>query len=184
MAERIKIQGAAAKIQALVGTDSVPTFASNAIRLLNIPTLQINYLEDGDRADEQHAGMGTIGVRLTPGAGARSTSCSPSRAAAPTTQSAPTNRSGIRSCARPDSRPCPAVPARVRSCTPISTPERSKRLSLYLQSANKLFKMIDCIVLPKWSLEAAKKGAFTFTVIGASSRTQLKMRWARRRSRP
>src|SRR3954463_5338422 len=62
MAERIKIQGVAAKIHAVEGTDPVPTFALNAVRPIGIPTLQINYLEDGDRADEQHAGMGTIGV--------------------------------------------------------------------------------------------------------------------------
>jgi len=44
-----------------------------------------------------------------------------------------------------------------------------ERLSLYCQSANKLYKLIDCIALPKLSAEAAKRGVFTFTVIGRLS---------------
>jgi hypothetical protein len=41
-----------------------------------------------------------------------------------------------------------------------------ERFSLYLWSANKQFKMVDCIALPKMSAEAAKKGIWTFTCIG------------------
>jgi hypothetical protein len=167
MAERIKIQGAAAKIQALVGTDSVPTFASNAIRLLNIPTLQINYLEDGDRADEQHAGMGDIGEAAAAGRWGQVDIMLAIKGAG-ADYSVVTNKPEWDPFVR--AAGFSAVVSGGAGVGQILYTDLDtgafEVLSLYLQSANKLFKLIDCIALPKWSLEAAKKGAFTFTVIG------------------
>jgi hypothetical protein len=68
MAERTKILAFAAKIQVSEGTDSVPTLAANAVRPTGIvlaPTF--NFLEEGDRSDEQHGGMGTIGQAAAAG---------------------------------------------------------------------------------------------------------------------
>lgn len=167
MAERIKVHGAAAKIQAVEGTDSVPTFAANALRLLNVPGLAINFLEDGDRADEQHAGMGTIGFSDSAGRWGQVDIMLAIKGA---------GADYFIAANRPEWDPF--IRAAGFGATPSGTSGAGKvlyadldtgvfeRLSLYLQSANKLYKMIDCIALPKWSLEAAKKGAFTFTVIG------------------
>lgn len=167
MAERIKIQGVAAKIHAVEGTDPVPTFASNAIRLLNIPTLQINYLEDGDRSDEQHAGMGSIGEAAAAGRWGQVDIMLAVKGAG-ADYSVVTNKPEWDAFMR-----AAGFSATVSGgagvgqilYTDLDT-GAFERIALYLQSANKLFKMIDCIVLPKWSLEAAKKGAFTFTCIG------------------
>lgn len=167
MAERIKIQGAAGKIQALVGTDSVPTFASNALRLLNIPTLQINYLDDGDRADEQHAGMGDIGEAAAAGRWGQVDIMLAIKGAG-ADYSVVTNKPEWDPFMR--SAGFSAVVSGGAGVGQILYTDLDtgafEVMSLYLQSANKLFKLIDCIALPKWSLEAAKKGAFTFTVIG------------------
>lgn len=167
MAERIKIQGVAAKIHAVEGTDPVPTFALNAVRLIGIPTLQINFLEDGDRADEQHAGMGTIGVVADAGRWGQIDISLAIKGGGADYQP------GI---IKPEWDPFLRAAGFSAAVTGIAgagvitytdlDSGAFERLALYLQSANKLFKMIDCVVLPKWSLEAAKRGTFTFTCIG------------------
>jgi hypothetical protein len=147
---------------------AVPTLAANAIRLLNVPVLQINHLEEGDRSDEQHAGHGddrVYGGRWRVGTGRYHRW--PSKAAA---------RDYAIGANKPE---WDAFMRAAGFSATVSGAAGSgkilyadldtgvfERLSLYLWSAKKAFQMIDCIVLPKWSLEAAKKGVFTFTVIG------------------
>ena len=167
MAERIKIQGVAAKLQGSEGTDAVPSFATNAVRPIGIPVLQINYLEDGDRADEQHAGMGTIGVvgdagrwgqvditLAIKGAGADYFTATNRPEWDPFIQAA-----GFSATASGGAGAGQVLYTDLDSGV-------FPRLSLYLQSANKIFKLIDCVTLPKWSLEATKRGTITFTCIG------------------
>jgi hypothetical protein len=167
MPERIRIHGAAAKIQSAELIDATPTLASNAIRLLNVPVLQINHLEEGDRADEQHAGMGTIGFAAAAG-----------RWGQVDISLAIKGGGSDYSTGLVKPEWDPFMRAAGFSATVSGGAGAGKILyadldtgtfeflSLYLWSANKVFHLIDCIALPKWSAESAKKGAFTFTVMG------------------
>lgn len=168
MAERTKILAIAAKIQAVEGTDSVPTLAANAVRPTGIvlaPTF--NFLEEGDRSEEQHGGMGTIGQAAAAGrwcqvdiplaikgggadysAGANKPEWDPFMRGAGFSATV-SGGAGVG----------------VILYTDLDSGV-FERFSLYLWSANKQFKMVDCIALPKMSAEAAKKGIWTFTCIG------------------
>lgn len=167
MAERIRIQGAAAKIQTAEGSPATPTLASNAIRLLNIPTLQLNNLEEGDRADEQHAGMGTIGFTATAGAWGQVDIMLAIKGGG-----ADYSTGTVKPEWDPFMRAAgfSAVVSGVAGSGKILYADLDggvyERLTLFLWGGNKHFQLVDCIVLPKWSVEAAKKGIFTFTVIG------------------
>lgn len=167
MAERIIIHGVAAKIHAVEGTDPIPTFVLNAVRPLNVPSLSINYLEEGDRADEQHGGMGTIGFAASAGRWGQVDIALAIKGAGADYFVA-TNKPEWDPFMRAAGFSA-TLSGGVGVGKILYTDLDSgvfERLALYLQSANKLYKMIDCIVLPKWSLEAAKKGTFTFTCIG------------------
>lgn len=167
MAERAKIYAIAAKIHAVIGTDPVPTFADNALRVIGQSELTINYLDDGDRADEQHAGMGTasqaqkvgrwgqIDVTLNiKGGGAD--------------YSAGANKPEWDALLRAAGFSATVSGAGGSGKIEYTSLDTGvfERVALYCQSANKLYKLIDCIALPKMSAEAAKRGVFTFTVIG------------------
>jgi hypothetical protein len=167
MPERTTILALAAKIQANLGTDSVPTFAANAVRPLNIPELQPAYLDDGDRSDEQHAGMGTwaqgprVGrhaqlevVLAVKGGGAD--------------YSAGANKPEWDVFLRGagfSATVSGGAGTGVITYTDLDG-GTFEYFSLYCQSLNKLYKLVDCIALPKFSAEAAKRGTFAFTVIG------------------
>ncbi len=167
MAERAKIYAIAAKIHAVIGTDPVPTFSANAVRAIGMSELTINYLDDGDRADEQHAGMGTasqaekigrwgqIDVALNIKGGGADYSAGANK---------PEWDAFLRAAGFSATVSGAGGSGKIEYAS-LDTGS-FERLALYCQSANKLYKMIDCIALPKMSAEAAKRGIFTFTVIG------------------
>lgn len=168
MAERTKILAVAAKIQAVEGTDSVPTLAANAVRPTGIVLAPApSYLEDGDRSDEQHGGMGPIGQAAAAGRWCQ-VDIPVAIKGAGADYSVVTNK--------PEWDPfirgagfSATVSGGVGAGQILYTDLDSgvfERFSLYLWSANKQFKMIDCIALPKMSADAAKKGIWTFTCIG------------------
>ena len=167
MAERAKIYAIAAKIHAAIGVDPVPTFAANAIKVIGQPELTINYLDDGDRADEQHAGMGTVGQGEKVGRwGQIEVSLAIKGGGAD--YSAGANKPEwdvLLRAAGFSAVVSGGAGAGKIDYTTLDSGE-FERAALYCQSANKLYKLIDCVALPKMSAEAAKRGVFTFTVIG------------------
>lgn len=167
MAERAKIYAIAAKIHAVIGTDPVPTFAANAIRVIGQPELTINYLEEGDRADEQHAGMGAAGQGEKVGRWGQ-IDVSVAIKGGGADYSAGANKPEWDALLR-----AAGFSATVSGGAGVGKIEYTtldagvfERVALYCQSANKLYKLIDCVAIPKLSAEAAKRGVFTFTVIG------------------
>ena len=168
MAEREYIWAVALKIQTVKGTDAVPTFVANAVRHVGNPAfVTINHLDDGDASDQQFGGLGifnegektgewgqfdiTLAVK---GAGAdyfvvtnRPEWDAPLRASGFAVAATGASGSGVLTYKPFDSG-------------------TFEYLSAYLQGANKLFKLVDCVALPKFSADAAKKGLFTFTIIG------------------
>src|SRR5665213_1280813 len=166
--ERIAIFAAAAKIQTAVGTPAVPTFAANAIRLVGKNQLTIDYIDKGDRADEQHAGMGVIGQGPKSGRYGQVDIAGPVmggitdyfggtvrpwwdpfiRGAGFSTTESGTTGSGIVTYTTLDDGTFEAF-------------------TLLLQSARQLFTLQDCIAIPKLSAVAGGRPQWTFTVIGA-----------------
>lgn len=64
---RYRVSAIAAKIEAVSGTDSVPTLAANAVNFIGLPPeLAVLYLEDGDRSDVVYGGMGGEIARSAP----------------------------------------------------------------------------------------------------------------------
>jgi hypothetical protein len=64
---RYRVSAIAAKIEAVSGTDAVPTLALNAINFIGLPPeLVIAYLETGDRSDVVYGGMGGEVARSAP----------------------------------------------------------------------------------------------------------------------
>lgn len=166
-AERAKIYAIAAKIHAEIGTDPVPTFAANAIRVIGQPELSINYLEEGDRSDEQHAGMGAAGQGESVGRWGQIEVALAIKGGG-ADYSAGLNKPEwdvFLRAAGFSAAVSGAGGAGKIEYTSLDSGE-FERAALYCQSANKLYKLIDCIALPKMSAEAAKRGVFTFTVIG------------------
>lgn len=156
-----------AKIQGAAGVDAVPT-AANAVRTLNVPTLKVEYLEEGSRKDEQHAGLGDLGsvgsfgrhVKLPiqialKGGGAD--------------YSIATNRPEFDPFLQAAGFTVAASGGVGAGKLVYATADASDTfpfLTLYAYSQYKLYKLIDCIAIPKITLENMKKGILDLTVIG------------------
>lgn len=167
MSERIKIFAIAAKIQAAEGVDPIPTFVANAVRPIGMSELQISYLDDGDRSDEQHAGMGVAGQGERVGRwGQIDVALAIKGGGADYFGGAnkPEWDAFLRAAGF-SATVTGGAGAGVITYTTLDS-GAFERLAIYCQSANKLYKLIDCIALPKVSAEAAKRGIFTFTVVG------------------
>lgn len=165
---REKIFGVLAKIEAVSGTDVVPTAAENAVRIVGVPTLTYGYLEPGLRNDVQTGGLGAA-ERAAPAARFGSIELTLEvRGAGVAYDDAP-------SVIVPEADPfwrmsgfsrtidSTALAEHVRYTTLDSGMETG---TLYLYSANKLFKLVGCVAAPKFNFEANKRGLLTFTVTG------------------
>lgn len=167
MPERIKIFGVAAKIQSAEGTDSVPTLSANAVRQVGAPAvLQINHLDEADRSDEQHGGFGDLGFGVPSGRWGQVdiTLAAKGAGADYDGTNVPEFDCFLRAAGFSATRSGSAGSGQILYTT--FDDGSFEVMSLYLWSARKLYKMIDCIALPKFSAEAGKKGTFTFTVMG------------------
>lgn len=168
MAEREYIWGIALKIQTAKGTDAVPTFVQNAVRHVGQPAfLTINHVDEGDNSDAQFGGLGVLNEGEKSGEwGSIDINLAVKGAGAD--YSVATNRPEWDAPLRAAGFSVTAsggVGAGVLTYKPIDS-GTFEYLSCYLQGAGKLFKMVDCIAKPKFSASAAKKGIFTFTIIG------------------
>jgi hypothetical protein len=65
---RDKIYGVLVKVETTSGVDAAPTGALNAVRLSNPATLEYDFMESGDRDDEQtgEATSGCLASHLWP----------------------------------------------------------------------------------------------------------------------
>ena len=168
MAAPTKIFCVLAKLQASAGTDAAPTAAANAVRLLNTPTIKVKYLEEGDRKGETHAGLGDLGtvgrfgrsIDLTvqlalKGAGADYFTTTNNPESDPFWQAAglTVTRSGGSGSGK-------------LVYTTADASDTFPLLTLYAYSQYKLYKIIDCVVAPKITLDNMKKGVIDFAVSG------------------
>jgi hypothetical protein len=162
---RERILAVLAKIEGTSGTDSVPTGAANAVNVVGIPTLKFGFLEDGNRTDAQFGGLGAADSAGAAGRYGQVDITLELR--------------GFGAAYSSPNKP----PADVfwRMAGFVSTTSftggaefyRYKSLdsgmetaTLYLYTANKLFKLVGCVAQPKLTAEANKRGLVTFTVTG------------------
>lgn len=167
---RIRILAIAAKVQSVRGTDSVPTLAANAIRLMGVPGLQINYLDDGNRDDEQHGGFGSAGSDGVTGRWGQIDLTLHLRGAG-----VPYSASVLPEChpflLGAGLQHTVDATASAENVTYTDTDDHSlfQVFSMYMWSAGHLFKMIDCVAVPKVAADAGRRAAFTVTVVGVIS---------------
>ncbi|MDP9202289.1 MAG: hypothetical protein M3P26_10230 [Gemmatimonadota bacterium] len=162
---RPRVLAIAAKIETTSGTDSVPTLASNALNLVGIPSLNLNYLETGVRDDVTTGVLGTVD------------------------RAAPAGRNvsfdmtlevkGYGAAYSGANRPEADVPLRAggRSATVVTTggsesvtyltlDDAMETATFYCWTANKLFKLVGCTAKMKFAAVVNQRAFFTFTVQG------------------
>lgn len=167
MAERARILAVTAKLETTYGTDAAPTLALNAVRPIGIPILTVNYLDEGVRADEQHAGLGTIGVSGATGRWGQ-VDIELALKGAGADYSVATNRpewDPFLQAAGFSATETGGSGSGTMTYTTLDSGAFSS-ITLYLYSANKLYKLVGCVCLPKISLEAAKRATIKFTCMG------------------
>lgn len=172
MAERTKIFGVLAKIETTSGTDAAPTAAANAVRVIGIPQLTIDYIEQGFRPDENHGGFGqlqrapvvgrfgTVDITLPlVGAGAAVATAQPSADVFWRASGFYKATSG-------------AGATEMTGYGPIDT-GTFETMTLWLYTASQLYKLTGCVCQPKVSLEATKRGTVTFSVTGVMNQADV-----------
>lgn len=168
--KRHRIVGVALKAETTEGTDSVPTFAANAVRPIGIPVLATSYLDDGDRSDEQHGGMGVIAAGAATGRSAQFDLTLSLKGAGADYST------GV--------RPEWDVPLRAAGFSATQSGAAGSGLVTYttldagafetftayvITDESKLYKLVGCIAAPKIAAEATKRATISFTIMGRMS---------------
>lgn len=162
--ERYRVYAVTAKIEAVSGTDAVPTNA-NGIRVVGVPSLKLSYLESGDRQDVAAGVLGTVD------------------------RSEPAGRFGELEVTLEAKGAGAAYAAGVRpECDPFlraagfsatldatggsekftytTLDEGMETMTLYCYTGRKLVKLIGCVAKFKANVEANKRGFLTFGITG------------------
>lgn len=163
---REKVFAVAAKIETTSGTDSVPTLAANAVRVVGVPTVTIDDLEKGDRDDVVWGGLGAIAKAPPAGSFVKVDLVLEVMGAG----------AAYSATVRP---PCDVfLRGGGLSATVTATPGSEKvvyttldqgmeTFSLYLWTqSDVLVKAIGCVAAPKLDAEMAKRGMLTVSVTG------------------
>jgi hypothetical protein len=160
---RTRVAAVAAKIEAVSGTDSVPTLALNSKRFLGTPVLTVDYLEPGKRDDVVHGGMGSIARAAPVGRFGTITLRMEARGAGSTYAAGAAT---------------PEVDEFLRAAGFLSTNTAATRvytslddgfetMTLYCWSANKLFKLVGCVVHPHLTMDVNGIAIWEMAITGA-----------------
>lgn len=162
---RPRILAAAAKIEAVSGTDSVPTLAANAVGLVGIPTLNPAFLEGGLRDDVVFGGLGTIDRSAPAGRHATIDLTLEVKGfgAAYSAANRPECDVFLRGCGK-----SAVVDATVgaEKVTYTTLDDGFETFTLYLWSASKLFKLVGCVATCRFAFTANNRVLVTFSVTG------------------
>lgn len=156
---RERIYAILAKIETTSGVDAVPDPATDGVRTVGIPTLNLDYLEAGTRDDVQNGVL--INADRTEAAGRFATiDISLEVKGGGTAGSAPETDALLRMAGFAKTV---TGGVSVRYSTIDTALETG---TLYCYSAGKLFKLVGCAASMKVSADAAKRGIYTFSVKG------------------
>lgn len=160
---RLRVSAVAAKIETVSGTDSVPTLAANAVRFVGVPTLTPSWIESGLRDDVQFGGMGALARSapagrfgtLTLRMEARGSGADYTAGASKPETDAFHRAAGF------------AATNTAATWVYDSLDDGFETLTLYVWTANKLFKLVGCVVQQKISVVVNQRAFWDFTITGA-----------------
>lgn len=162
---RERIYGVLIKPETTSGVDSVPTAGANAIRVVGIPILQYDFMEQGDRDDAQTGQLSGAGRAAPAGAWGR----------IDVTVELMGAGSAYSASVKPQEDPLWRIGG-LGVTTDFTGGAEFYRYAtidgametgtMYCYSANKLFKLVGCVAAPKGGAEVYKRGMATFTVTG------------------
>ncbi|HVX39614.1 MAG TPA: hypothetical protein VHB25_08575 [Gemmatimonadaceae bacterium] len=164
---RAKLFAVLVKVEPTSGVDATPDPAVDAVRCIGIPTIQVGFLDDGDRSDEQ---TGVLGIpddapavgqygKLDVAVHVRGAGVAYNSTSAKPECDALLRMSGL---ARTVTT---TVGTESIDYTTADTNMETATVWGYT-SAGKLIKLVGCVATMKWSFEAAKRGVLTFSITG------------------
>jgi hypothetical protein len=165
---RPKILALAMKIESPSGTDSVPTLAANALSLVGVPSLNLNYLETGVRDDVITGVLGTVDRAAPAG---RNVSFDMTLevkgyGAAYSAANKPESDVPLRASGRAAAS---VLTGGSESWTYLTLDDAMETASAYCWTANKLFKLVGCVCTLKFAAVVNQRAFFTFNVRGKLS---------------
>lgn len=162
---REKIFGVLAKVETTSGTDAVPVAGTDAVRQIGIPVLEYGYLETGERQDAETGVLGAVERAIPAGTFGRVDVTLEIKGAG----------AAYSASVKPEADvfwrmsgfgATTGFVAGSEFYRYASLDSGMQTATLYLYSANKLFKMVGCVAAPKLTGEALKRGFVTFSVTG------------------
>lgn len=162
---RERVLGVLFKTEVTSGTDSIPTGAADAVRLANVPTVEYGYLESGNRDDVVIPQLGRIGRAAPAGNFGRLTVRLEVRgAAAVYSSSVKPEPHALFLCSGLDAQL--VTTAGVEAYNYFSVDVAIATGTCYVYTANKLIKLVGCVV--NWDLAATalQRGFLDFTITG------------------
>lgn len=156
---REKIFGVAVKIETTSGTDSVPTAAANAIRVVGIPELEWDFLESGERPDVQTGMLGSVDPVAPAGRWGKITLTVEVKGGG--AAGTPPEYGVLMRCSGHSETISAGVSVQY---TTIDT--AMETATAYFWTAGKLFKLVGCSSQLVTKAEATKRGFKTFALQG------------------
>lgn len=162
---REKVYGVLAKIETTSGTDAVPTGAANAVRVVGIPILNFDYLEGANRDDVVFGNLGVLDRAAPAGRFGKVDLTLEAKGAGAAYSAGVKPESDVfwRAAGFGVTTDFTGAAEFYRYQTIDTAMETA---TLYLYTANKLFKLVGCVAAPKFSAETLKRGLITFSVTG------------------
>jgi hypothetical protein len=157
---RERVYGLLVKIEPTSGTDSVPTAGSDAVQTVGLPTITVDYLEQGLRDDVQNGIL--IAPDRTSAAGrfGKIENITLEIRGSGFAGTAPESDALLRAAGFSHT----IVPGVSTLYTTLDT--GMETVTAYAYAAGKLFKLVGCVATFEESAEAAKRGFFKFSLTG------------------
>jgi hypothetical protein len=159
---RLRVSAIAAKIETTSGTDSVPTLAANAVRFVGVPLFSPSWIESGLRDDVVFAGMGSVARAAPAGRFGTLTVRMEARGTGST-------YAGGASIPEPDAfHRAAGFAATNTGATWLydSLDDGFETMSLYVWTAQKLLKLVGCVVHQKLAVTVNQRAFWDFAVTG------------------
>jgi hypothetical protein len=159
--ERERIYAVAVKIEPTSGTDSVPDPAVDAVRPVGIPSLEMDFLETGERPDVQNGVLITADKTDAGGRWARLTLRLELRGPGTAAVGAAPEADAL---LRGSGMSVTTAAGVSKTYTTLDT--GMETFSTYCWNGSKLFKLVGCSATLTISGEAAKRGFLDFVITG------------------
>jgi hypothetical protein len=157
---RERIYGLLVKPEATSGTDSVPTAGSNAVKTVGIPTITVDYLEQGTRNDVVNGVLINEDRAAAAGRFAKIEGIALEVKGSGTAGTPPEADALLRAAG------FSVTTSAGVSNTYTTIDQNMETVTAYAYGGGKLFKVVGCVATFEESAEATKRGMFKFTLTG------------------